>query len=177
MERGAPDRSEQGRRALAKLTGAALVMQMLTIDKSGDVVPTPLVYTVQTRMFTTGKDGKPATIAAEHELSRRLMRTQSDQGGLRTFVGTEPAYLPSAGNDYGFASPQLSPVREPILGTLSSRCAACHGLGPHLFTFSMHFKEPAPVRVLEQPNQERAGYAAAEKKTREDYKRLRALWK
>ena len=175
MEASLRGQEERGRRALSQLAGAALVMQMLTIDKSGDIIQTPLVYTVQTRMFTTDRDGKPATVPAEHELSRRLLRTQPEKGGLHTFSAHEPAYTSTSGNDYGFASPHFGTVREPILGTVATRCVTCHGQGPHLFTFSVHFKELAPVRVLDQPNQDRAGYVAAQKKTREDYKRLRAL--
>ena len=76
-------------------------------------------------------------MAAEHEVSRKAMLGLERTGGVRTFRGADLAYLPSAGNDYGFASPQLSPVREPILGTLDTRCAACHGAGRHLFTFSL----------------------------------------
>jgi hypothetical protein len=132
-----------------------------------------LFYTVQTRLFSEG--GK-RTVAAEHELSRKAMLALERTRGVRTFRGADPAYLPSGGTDYGFASPQLSPVREPILGTLDSRCAACHGIGPHLFTFSLTgAQDDRRVRLLTQPNQDRALYVAAQKKTREDYKRLRAL--
>ena len=38
-------------------------------------------------------------------------------------------------------------------------------------------QEDRRVRLLTQPNQNRALYVAAQKKTREDYKRLRALWR
>lgn len=171
-----PDSFERGLQALQRVTGATLVMQMLTIDRDGEAVPTPLVYTVQTRMFAPGPDGTPRTVAAEHELSRRLMRSGSGKASFRTFTGTAPAYLPSAGNDYGFASPTLSPVREPILGTVATRCTSCHGAGPHLFTFSVHALEEKPIRLLGQRNDDRAQYAIAQKKTREDYKRLRALF-
>lgn len=162
---------------LLQVAGATLVMQILTIDRGGDIVPTPLVYTVQTRMFATDGAGQPATVPAEHELSRRLLRTQTEKGGLQTFSAHDPAYTASSGNDYGFASPHLGSVREPILGTLATRCTSCHGQGPHLFTFSVVSRDlAAPVRVLEHPNQDRARYVAAQKKTREDFKRLRALW-
>lgn len=171
-----PGGFERGLQALGRIIGATLVMQMLTIDRDGEIVPTPLVYTVQTRMFAPGPDGKPRTVAAEHELSRRLMRSGPQKASFRTFNSTAPAYLPSAGNDYGFASPAMSPVREPILGTLATRCASCHGAGPHLFTFSVHALEEKPIRLLDQPNDDRVKFVAAQKKTREDYKRLRALF-
>jgi hypothetical protein len=167
---------EGGVHALERISGAALAMQLLTIDTGGDIVPTPLFQTVQIRSFPAGPDGRKTTVAMEHELSRAGARTLERTGGMRTFRGTDPAYVPAAGNDYGFASPQLSPVREPILGTLDTRCAACHGRGSHLFTFSVHAKEMAPVRVLPQPNADRARYVVEQKKTREDYKRLRALF-
>ena len=176
MEASLRGHEERGNKALSQLAGAALVMQMLTIDNKGDVVPTPLVYTVQTRMFATDRNGKPATVPAEHELSRRLLRTQPEKGGLQTFSAHEPAYTAPSGNDYGFASPNFGTIREPILGTVATRCMTCHGQGPHLFTFSVHFKEMAPLRLLDQPNEDRARFVAAQKKTREDYKRLRALF-
>lgn len=161
-------------RAFAQIDGAALLMQILAMDARGDVVPTPLFYTVQTRFFPAG--GK-TTVAAEHELSRKAMLALERTGGVRTFRGADPAYVPSAGNDYGFASPQFGSVRDPVLGTLDTRCAACHGAGPHLFTFSLTYaRDDRPVRMLAQPNEDRARFVAAQKKTREDYKRLRALW-
>ena len=179
LQTGGPHRVETAdletriRRAFGQIDGAALLMQLLTLDTRGDVVPTRLFYTVQTRLFSEG--GK-RTVAAEHELSRKAMLALERTRGVRTFRGADPAYLPSGGTDYGFASPQLSPVREPILGTLDSRCAACHGIGPHLFTFSLTgAQDDRRVRLLTQPNQDRALYVAAQKKTREDYKRLRAL--
>lgn len=173
-----PQRSfERGAHALEKISDAALAMQLLTIDTAGDMVPTPLLQTVQIRSFPAGADGRRTTAAMEHELSRARAQTLERTGGMRTFRGADPAYVPAAGNDYGFASPQLSPVREPILGTLDTRCAACHGRGPHLFTFSVHAKEMAPIRVLPQPNTDRARYVVEQKKTREDYKRLRALFR
>jgi hypothetical protein len=171
---------DRGMQAFAKVTGATLLMQMLAIDRDGEIVPTPLVYTVQTRIFAKGPDGKPATIATEHELSRRLFRTQSGSGGLHTFAAGDPAYIPSAGNDYSFATPHFGRVREPILGTLATRCTTCHGAGPHLFTFSVaapvDVAPKQPVRLLAQPNDDRVRFAIAQKKTREDYKRLRALF-
>jgi hypothetical protein len=171
-----PERSfQRGVQALEKVSDAALAMQLLTIDTGGDIVPTPLFQTVQIRSFPAGPDGRKTTVAMEHELSRARARTLERTGGMRTFRGTDPAYVPAAGNDYGFASQQFGTVREPILGTLDTRCAACHGRGSHLFTFSVHAKEMAPVRVLPQPNTDRARYVVEQKKTREDYKRLRAL--
>ena len=168
---------EQGVQALERISDAALAMQLLTIDTQGEIVPTPLFHTVQVRSFPVGPNGRKTTVAIEHELSRARARTLERTGGMRTFRGTEPAYAPAAGNDYGFASPQLSAVREPILSTLDTRCASCHGRGPHLFTFSTHAREMVPVRVLSQPNTDRARFVIEQKKTREDYKRLRALFR
>jgi hypothetical protein len=167
------DSEARAQRAFDQVDGAALAMQLLTIDTRGEVVPTPFFYTVQVRFFP---EGKRTTVAEEHELSRKAMLALERTGGVRTFRGADPAYLPGAGNDYGFASPQLSPFREPILGTRDSRCAVCHGAGPNLSTFSLtHAREDRPVRMLAQPNQDRARYVAEQKKTREDFKRLRAL--
>jgi len=166
-----------GMEALAKLAGAALVMQMLTIDRDGEIVATPLVYTAQTRMFARDASATSSVISTEHEISRRLFRTDAERGGLQTIRPEDPGYIPTAGNDYGFASPHFGQVREAILGTLSTRCASCHGTVPHLFTFSLTaIKNDVAVRQLPQPNDDRARYAIAQKETREDYKRLRALW-
>ena len=172
--RETPDLETRIRRAFARIEGAALLMQLLTLDTRGDVVPTPLFYTVQIRLF---REGGKVTVAAEHELSRKAMLALERTRGVRTFRDADPAYVPSAGNDYGFASPHLTPVQQPILGTLATRCAACHGTGSHLFTFSLTgAQDDRRVQLLAQPNQNRARYVAAEKKTRGEYERLRALF-
>ena len=164
-----PDRDLRMTRAFSQVNGAALVMQLLTIDTKGEIVPTRLFYTVQTRLFP---EGRKTTIAAEHELSRRSMLALERTGGVRTFRGADPAYVPGSGNDYGFASPQLGTVREPILGTLDTRCAACHGAGPHLFTFSLtDAQDDRRVRLLPQPNHDRAPLRVGAK---ENARRLQA---
>ena len=174
---GVVDAERRGREAFAQIAGVALVMQLLAVDRQGDILPTPLVFTVQTRMFAPGPEGKLTTIAAEHELSRQRLRAMPSTGGLRTFTDRDPAYVPAAGNDYGFASPHLGAVREPVLGTLSTRCFTCHGSGPQMFTFSLHqAPTPATVRLLAQPNETRVRFVIEQKKARDDYKRLRALW-
>ena len=173
-----PGSELRGRDALSKIDGVALVMQMLVIDRKGEIVPTPLVYTVQTRMFEPGAAGRATTVAMEHELSRKALRTHPETGGLRTFRGADPAYIPSAGNDYSFAQPHFGSVREPILGTLDTRCASCHGTGPHLFTFSRVYGGVAPpVTLLRQPNDTRVRFVAEKKTAQEDFKRLRTLWR
>jgi hypothetical protein len=178
-----PSRPEPGselrsREALSKIDGVALVMQMLAIDRRGEIDPTPLVYTVQTRMFERGADGSSTTVAIEHELSRKRLRTHPEAGGFRTFRGADPGYIPSAGNDYSFAQPHFGSVREPILGTLDTRCSSCHGAGPHLFTFSQTYVGAAPpVTLLRQPNDTRVRFVTDKKRVQEDFKRLRALWR
>jgi hypothetical protein len=173
-----PGSELRGQEARSKVDGAALVMQMLTIDRQGEIVPTPLVYSVQTRMFDSRADGRSTTVATEYELSRKRLRTHPEMGGFRTFRGADPGYIPSAGNDYSFAQPHFGGVREPILGTLDTRCSSCHGAGPHLFTFSVHFAAAAPpVTLLRQPNDARVRFVADKKSARDDFKRLRALWR
>jgi hypothetical protein len=171
-----PGSEGRGREALSGVDAVALVMQILAIDRQGEIVPTPLVYTVQTRMFHAGPGGSSRTVAMEHELSRRRLRTYPETGGFRTFRGGDAAYIPTAGNDYSFAHPHFGSVREPILGTLDTRCSSCHGVGPHLFTFSRtHVAAAPPVTLLRQPNDNRARFVAGKKGAREDFKRLRAL--
>jgi hypothetical protein len=89
------------------------------------------------RMFRAGPDGRSTTVAIEHELSRRQLRTHPETGGFRTFRGADPAHLPSAGNDHSFAQPHHGSVREPILGTLDTRTAA---IGP--FCISVEYFVP-----------------------------------
>ena len=166
----------RGPAALSHVSAAALVMQLLAIDTGGEIVPTPLVYTVQVRSFGTESRGKPTTFSVEHELSRKRLRIDPSSGGFRTSQASDPAYIPTAGNDYSFAQPHLGTIREPILGTLTARCGACHGSGPHLFTFALSGAEDArPVTLLPQPNDARTRFVAEQKRQREDFKRLRAL--
>jgi len=158
--------------ALLQIDAVALAMQMLAIDSTAEVVPTPFFSTLQIRTF----DRTGAATASEHELSRRLLRT-APHSSFRTSRDPDAAYVPSAGNDFGFASPHIGTVREPILGTLRTRCSACHGVARDLGTFSMLFTGAAPdVRVLPQPNQTRALFVSEKKKRRNDLRRLRALW-
>jgi hypothetical protein len=166
----------RGVAALKQVAGATLAMQILAIDTGGEIVATPLFSTVQVRSFGTDASGKPTTVTVEHELSRKQLRTDPASGGFRTSKPSDPAYIPSAGNDYSFAQPHLGMIRDPILGTLAARCGACHGTGPHLFTFALsHAEDGRPVTLLPQPNDARTRFVAEQKRQREEFKRLRAL--
>jgi hypothetical protein len=160
---------------LDELSGVALVMQALAIDSGGHVVPTPLVSTVQVRMFAKDDRGMLRMDAREDELSRRKLRTSPATGGLVSIRGGDPAYLPNAGNGYGFALP-LFDVGSPVLGTLRTRCGSCHS-GGAVTTFNVvrDYSAPLPtVAILPQSNDTRARVVAARKMQSEDFRSLRA---
>lgn len=151
------------------LDGAALVTEALLIDRSGRVVPSPLTLEVQLRTFTRDEQGKfKATTVVQYELSRKLLLTNPSSGGLIRHSAVEPAYLPSSGNDYTFASPTLGAktVGPPILGNLRRRCESCHGPdATSIMSFMMQYpgRPPFPVRQLRTAADSRAAYVAKEK--------------
>jgi hypothetical protein len=167
------------------LAGLALVIQDLAVDADRQVVPSPLTYDVQIRLFRRGTGGALlGTDIVEYELSRQRLRTSPATGGLNLFTDTDPAYMPMAGNDYSFATPLHDHRGEtpPVLTTLRTRCGACHGRRDALAvtTFNMtHARdEPLPaVTRLRQPNDRRAREVAAQKAAREDFQRLIREWK
>jgi len=159
---------------------AALLMQTLLIDSRGRVVPTRLISDVQTREITTeGRRGSSAygnALVHEFELSRRSIRAGTN-GGFVHMGPDAPAYLATAGNDYGFATPVVDQGGEglPRLTTLQNRCGGmCHGSdGANFMTFDL--TTPPRIVRLPQPNDDRAHTVAAAKEARDDYKRLIGL--
>jgi len=169
----------------SKLGAAVLVMQTLVIDSRGRVAPTHLISDMQMRAITReGRRGSSAFGDApvdEYELSRRKLRSREAGGGFVHFGATSPAYVPLAGNDYGFATPARDRQGEtaPVLTTLRTRCAACHGTdGSAFMTFNLITgpgQSLPPVVRLRQPNDDRARYVAMRKEEREDFRRLIAI--
>jgi hypothetical protein len=169
---------------LKELGAVAIVIQNLLIDSEGNIAPTRLTYEVQARAFKRDVNGKIVkTELSQYELSRRLLVTKPQTGGLMFFAETAPMFLPSAGNDYGFATPQRDMQQgeaQPILASLRRRCGVCHGWpnAPSIFTFSIHAPDSIPpVKLLEQPNDEYARYVADQKVNRSEFKLLHAEWK
>jgi hypothetical protein len=161
------------------VAGAELVAEGLLIDRSGRVVPSPLTFEVQLRTFTRDGQGKfKTTTVAQYELSRKLLLADPSSGGLIRLAADEPAYLPSSGNDYTFASPTLLEKTSgpAILGNLRRRCESCHGVGAtSIFTFLMQDDPrhpPVPVRQLRPADDLHADYVATEKMKRSNFKSL-----
>jgi hypothetical protein len=158
------------------VSAAALVEQLLLIDRTGRVVPSPIVQKVEIRTF--GDPGGVSLLNSVRtlEVSRRRILSDPSTGGFVPFDDTAEAYLPVAGNDYGFATPHR-PQRgsEPTMTTLHVRCTACHG-PDNTALMSLRFAGPPeslpPVRTLRQPNDEHARAVASAKQARDDYKRL-----
>lgn len=159
---------------LDEVDSVALVVQNLLINTSGRAVPSPLINDVQFRIFTN--DPKKGAITAEisqFELSRRKLLTEPRTGGFVTINPTDPTYLTSAGNDYGFAS-SIFGADAPIVVPLRTRCSQCHGKSlVTLMTYSIHYFPPVPtVKVLNPAKQERILYVANRKEQRDDFKSL-----
>ncbi|HEX6732700.1 MAG TPA: hypothetical protein VF074_21960 [Pyrinomonadaceae bacterium] len=155
---------------LEDVEAVALVVQNLLIDASGKIVPSPLFSDVQFRFFTN--DSRSATIET-YELSRRLLLTEPESGGLVKYDQMAPAYLSEAGNDYTFAG-SIQEADAPIVVPLRTRCTQCHGKSlVTLMTYSIHDFPPVPAaRVLDRAKQERGLYVARIKESRADFKSL-----
>jgi hypothetical protein len=161
-------------------TAVALVRQMMLVDRDMRVVPAPVIVEAQVRTFD--RDAAAAHVSTtfeEFELSRRVMRGRPTGGGFVRFDGRAPAYLAVAGNDYGFATPELvgMDVGAPVLGTLRTRCNGCHGPdGSHLMSFSLVGGDTLPPPIaFTQPNDIRVRYVAAKKEERPEFAHLVAL--
>jgi hypothetical protein len=160
------------------LDGAVLLTQVLLIDRSGRVVPSPLVSDVQLRTTARDEQGKfKGSTVTEFELSRHAMFSVPSSGGFIHRSADEPAYLASSGNDFTFASPITDgqEMKPPIMGTLRHRCESCHGDETSLFSFRIN---PIPgrglhkVRQLDPAEDEQASYVAQRKMERQDFKSL-----
>lgn len=165
--------------AASEVAVTALVMQTLLVDSRGRVRPTRLVSDVQVRSLAP-EAGPSRTDVNEYEVSRRQLRLDPARGGFVRFDAAADAYLPLAGNDYGFATPQRDRHGETsaIVTKLRSRCSVCHGPdGTAFMTFGlipMPGRGLPPVVHLRQPNDTRAQAVAAAKAERDDFRRLLA---
>jgi hypothetical protein len=179
---GLRDGSEQ---APHSIRSAAQVTQLLLLANDGTVVPSSITFDVQLR-GEAARQG--ASVVPEYELSRRLLLGSPAGGGLVAFDENALAYLPSAANDFGFATPPRA-TGEPVEAPLERRCAACHGAEPgvgYLMTFSQPIGLPraesrgpaSPETVERLPIADNVhGHDVARRKMeREDYRALRARW-
>jgi len=153
---------------IKSLNGAALITQVLLIDRKGRVVPSPLISDLQLRTVARDAQGnfKGSTVE-EYELSRQLMLSDPSSGGFVHRTADEPAYLPASGNDFTFAARMIAErePKPPILATLRRRCDSCHD-GTTVFTFSIiqiPGRPSPPLRVLHPADDERAVYVAKRK--------------
>jgi hypothetical protein len=188
--------------APASIRSAALLTQLLLVASDGHVMPSSITYEVQLRgdaarhdvsivpqfelRGDAARDG--ASIVPQYELSRRLLLASPAAGGLVHVAANAPAYLPSAANDFGFATPPRV-LGGPVEATLERRCEACHGAAPgvgYLMTFSQPIGPPraesrgpeSPPAVERLPIADNVhGHDVARRKMeREDYRALLARW-
>jgi len=159
------------------LAGVALVTQGLLIDSHGRIVPSPLTYEVQLRTFVKDERGNfRNTKIAQYELSRKLLLSDPSSDGFIYEAEDAPAYLPSSGNDYSFASPHLgnATIDTAILGNLRRRCQLCHGEDESLLlTFAMHLDPKQPVQPVRAIQGSHVDYVVTEKMKRADFKTLK----
>jgi hypothetical protein len=166
-------------RLIQPLDSVALLTELLLLDRDGEVTPSHLTYDVQIRRFAPDSEGRPgATQLVVYELSRKRLISGAADGGLTAIDERAPAYLPAAGNDYSFVSPQLGIVDQPrILVPMQSRCESCHGVNTAtLFTFAAHVPSGAPVRQLVPSDDRHARDVAARRMRRASLKALREQW-
>jgi hypothetical protein len=165
-----------------EIDSVALVIQNLLIDSHGDVVPTWLASDVQVRKFMRNASGQPHdTEVHQYELSRKALLNRPGEGGLIEITDNADLYFPAAGNDYVYASPQLTRTGTdyPVLVKLRRRCQGCHGkeVGG-IFTLSTQDPLPLPPITMLSPQENTRGwYVTGRKVEREDFKALRTLWR
>lgn len=170
----------------ANLDGVALVVQPLIIDTQGQLKAVSLSTDVQFRIFEKTRQGTfKKTRIGIYELSRKRWMLQADPGGLQEKAENEPVYLPAAGNDYSFASPDTSmnEVMPPLVVKQGTRCGFCHGEKNlmQVMTFSVK-RSPKeglgpPVRQLNSLAHEAAEFVISEKTKREDWKTLQEYFR
>jgi len=161
------------------LDGVVLVTEDLLIDTNARVERSPLTFEVQVRNFLKDSRGNfNETRIAEYDLSRKLLLANPSSGGLVRVDRDDPAYLPTANNDYAFASAFGEQPREsPTLGSLRRRCEVCHGQDVGgLVTFARvplpePWRPPA-IRQLKCADDPHAGYVAQQKMKRADFRGL-----
>jgi hypothetical protein len=156
-----------------------LVIQDLLIDSNGNAEPSHLTAEVQIRNFVKDASGRLIrTELHQYEFNRRSFLKAPGEVGLVEIDKNADLYLPAAGNDYQFASPQLTSTGRgyPVLVSLRQRCEGCHGRGATgIFTFSTHDALPLPpITFLPVPGDVHGWYVAGRKQEREDF---RALWR
>lgn len=161
-----------------RLEGVALVIQPLLVDTHGEVQPTKVVTDVQFRMFQ--KQTEPGAVEKTqigvYEVSRKLLRDGAS-GFLAQDGEDAAAYLPAAGNDYSFASPNLVSRGAPLVVKQKTRCTMCHGDDlTGLMTFAMEVAPNegpgSPVRQLDRAGHEAADFVISKKMGRGDWKSL-----
>jgi len=157
-----------------QVEAVALVIQNLLIDTAGRVVPSPLFGEAQFRFYRN--DARTGAVSAEpqqFELSRRKLLTEPSSGGFVEYSPTSPAFLTSAGNDFGFAS-WIDEANAAVIVPLRVRCTQCHNRPlTTIMTYSIHYIPPVPTtRVLDRLDQEHARYVAGRKEERADFKSL-----
>jgi hypothetical protein len=162
-----------------KLQAVALAIQLLLVTDQGQVIPSPIINAVQLRTFVRNEEGKITSGRVEQfELSRQLLLEDIATGGFIHHTADAPAYLPSAGNDYGFASWQHTDGGPPVLAALRSRCQACHFSGmTRIATLAIHARPPVPSIVSLDPlKNERAEYVAVRKQRSDQFQALIQSW-
>lgn len=162
---------------IRSLNGAALITEVLLIDRRGRVVPSPLIADLQLRTVARDEHSnfKTSTVE-EYELSRELILKDSASGGFIHRTADEPAYLPASGNDFTFASTMITERERtpPILGTLRHRCDSCHREAT-VFSFQMiqiPGRSSPPLRKLHPADDEHAVFVAEKKMATEGFKSL-----
>ena len=160
--------------ARGALDSVALLTQLLLVATDGTVVPSSIAFDVQFR----GSAGA----VPEYELSRRRLLSSPATGGLVPVEADTPAYMPSAGNDFSFATPPRLDA-EPVIAPLATRCSVCHGTAAGVGQLRSFSKILAPglavppvVRLTSDRNVH-AEDVAGHKMEMDDFKSLRARWR
>jgi hypothetical protein len=160
----------------------ALITQAFVVVRSGQIAPTPITIRVQLRQLYPS-DSSVSQSVRQYEISRRALLSGSEPGGFLEYREDSPEYLPSAGNDYGFASRaldhELGHRDLPLLGTLRERCSACHRSDfSRVITLDMvgAGQTSSVLRYLDTAKDLHAVYVLKQKLQRDDWMSLIGSW-
>jgi hypothetical protein len=167
-------------------TRVALLRQMMLLDTNGDIVPTRLIESIQSRVYKTVPADPSASGQredSEFRLSRKLLFV-AQGGGLRPVTATETGF--SVFMTQGFDWFDRSPGHEPLLQKrpILQSCEVCHeGSGIHsVLTYSQGFGAlqvgPLPSPGLYEASPVEAVQGAIEwaQPRRHDWGLLQGLW-
>ncbi len=132
-------------------TAVALVRRLVLFDRSGELVLTPLVESVQLRTYLAiAAPGDPSPFTPDLSQVQEVAEFHlARDGGLRKLAAGEPDF--SAFGTHGGDPFEEGSGREPWIGGALQRCGACHGQAGiyGINSFTLMTSGPGTITSLE----------------------------